>query len=507
MRGGCRSAGSSPASNDLAWGNAHLIGPMHPGSGGRSTPPSDPYGPLHPRPIGRLGGDLRTPVAVRGENLAGAADTNIGDPMLRLQTALPLSVSGKAPGDRLPLALDVPAGASARITLDMGGIVMGQVQFEVQAPAGTVFDFAYTEDPLAPPRSGGFGGMHAGTRYVARGENDRFKLYDALGFRYAYILVHGVAGKVTLNSFAVQEDVYPWQPGAEFACSDDALNRIFRAGIRTVQLNARDAFTDCPTREQQAWVGDSVVHQMVSLVTNTDWRLAWQYLNLSNSPRYDGILPMTVVGPSEASGGVTIPDWSLHWVHGVYNLYRFLGDKDAVQAYMPSVERVLRWFAPFQTSQGQLKDIIEWALIDWSAVSNSDTSAIYTALWARGLREFAEMAAWLEEKGSQRWAERLYNKAKAGFDLFWDESRGSYVDHVVDGEVRPEMSQIGGAAAIVSGLAPQERWSRIIATITDPNRLIVQTWTWGGDAGGTEGAPFGWSFKPLWDVHEPDHHG
>ena len=82
------------------------------------------------------------------------------------------------------------------------------------------------------------------------------------GFRYAYILVHGVAGKVTLDGFAVQEDVYPWQPGAEFACSDDALNRIFRAGIRTVQLDARDAFTDCPTRlsSKPGWA-NSAVHQ------------------------------------------------------------------------------------------------------------------------------------------------------------------------------------------------------------------------------------------------------
>jgi alpha-L-rhamnosidase len=46
-------------------------------------------------------------------------------------------------------------------------------------------------------------------------------------------------------------------------------------------------------------VGDSVVHQMVHLATNTDWRLAWQYLNLGNSPRYDGILPMSVGGDIE----------------------------------------------------------------------------------------------------------------------------------------------------------------------------------------------------------------
>ncbi|MDQ1301151.1 MAG: alpha-L-rhamnosidase [Chloroflexota bacterium] len=431
-----------PGFDDRGWGAAHVIPAMGIGSAGRSQPPTDPYGPLTPRPIGKLGGDLRVPAAVRAEILAGQVATASGDPVKRLQATLDRAVTGPAgDGDRLPLAFDVPAAGCVRIMLDMGGIVMGQVQFEIEAPAGAALDISYTEDPLAPPR-GPFEGMHSGTRYVARGAHDRFKIYDALGFRYAYLLAHGVTGPVTLRSFAVQEDLYPWQPGAEFACSDAALNRIFRAGIRTVQLNARDAFTDCPTREQQAWVGDSVVHQMVSLVTNTDWRLAWQYLNLSNSPRYDGILPMTVVGPSEAAGGVTIPDWSLLWVHGVYNLYRFLGDKAAVKAYMPSVERVLRWYLPFQNRQGLLQDLVEWNLVDWSAVSNDGVTAIITALWARGLAEFAEMAGWLEEKGSQRWAEGVYAQAKAGFEAFWDEARGSYVDHIVDGERRPEMSQV-----------------------------------------------------------------
>ncbi len=73
----------------------------------------------------------------------------------------------------------------------MGRIVMGQVQFTFQAPAGTIIDFSYTEDPLRPPR-GGFGGMHSGTRYYARGADDCFSVYDALGFRYANLLVHGI---------------------------------------------------------------------------------------------------------------------------------------------------------------------------------------------------------------------------------------------------------------------------------------------------------------------------
>ena len=91
------------------------------------------------------------------------------------------------------------------------------------------------------------------------------------------------------------------------------------------------------------------------------------------------------------------------------------------------------------------------------------------------------MAAWLDEKGSQRWAEGLYKKVHTGFEIFWDERRGSYVDHIVNGEQRPEMSQLAGALAIVSGLAPRERWARIVDLITDPERLVVRSWT--GDDG------------------------
>jgi alpha-L-rhamnosidase len=468
--------------DDSGWENASLLISLSLGGPTKPQPPSEPYGPLYPRPIAKLGGDRRKPVSASFQLLDGRVDVKISDPVRRLEASLNLAAAGTPQPAALPITLEVPANGSARITLDMTGIVMGQVQFELGAPAGCVLDLSYTEEPLRPPM-GMFGGMHSGTRYTARGKDDIFSTYDALGFRYANLLIHGKTGKVTLRSFAVQEDVYLWQPGAEFRCSDEELNKIFQAGIRTVQLNSRDSFTDCPTREQQAWVGDSVVHQMIHLVTNLDWRLAWQYLKLSDSPRYDGILPMTVVGPSEASGGMTIPDWSLHWVHGVYNLYRFTGDKEAVVAYMPSVARVLRWFAPYQNSQGQIQDLIEWDLIDWSAVSVDGVSSLYTAIWARGLREFAEIAGWLGENASREWAEKLYAKAKAGFEVFWNEERGSYIDHIVDGVKRPEMSQLAGALAIAAELAPKDRWQRIINTITDPQKVVIRTWMFGDGEG------------------------
>lgn len=468
-----------PGFDDARWNPAQILRAIHIGGFAHSQPPTDPYGPLYPRPIAKLGGDVVAPTTVTIGKLGALVTPAVVSPAARVVAAIAHISEVEQVSSTMPLTLE-PVAAGSYLKIDFGRILAGLVQLKVDAPKGTVFDLCYVEEPITGKEQG-FGAPHNGSRYIARGSADHFETFEANGLRYIYLIVHNTSGSVTIRDLNVRELIYPWTPGASFECSDDELNALYNAGIRTVNLNSHDAFLDCPTREQRAWVGDSVVHQMVHLTTNLDWRLAWQYLNLGNSPRSDGILPMSVSGEIESSQGLTIPDWSLHWVHGVYNLYRFLGDKDKVKEYMPVVERILRWYAPYQTKQGVLKDVVEWDLVDWASLCVEDTSSILTAIWARGLKEFAEMSAWLEEKSSQRWAEGLYEKVKSGYEMFWDESRGTYVDHIKDGVQQKPISQVAGALSIVSGLAPQSRWSQIIDVITDPDRLVVRSWTGGGD--------------------------
>lgn len=486
----------APGHDDGTWGAAPVITPVHIGGRGRSQPPSDPYGPLLPRGTAMLGGDLCRPVAALVWGV-GAVDAPVPGPAERVERVV--RGLGEGTGSGWP----VEALAPVVIRLDMGRIVAGFVDFAVEAPAGTVFEFHYTEELVGRP--GPFG-AHGGSRFVAKGQDDRHRVFDKKGFRFAYVLVHGAAGPVRLTEFSVQEDLYPWTGGADFDCSDPGLVRLYRAGRRTVEVNSWDAFIDCPSREQRAWTGDAVVHQMVHLATNADWELAWHYLDLGNSPRPDGILPMSVAGDVEAGEGFTIPDWSLHWVHGVFNLYRFAGDRERVKSFMPTVERVLRWYLPFLNRAGRLQDVVEWNLVDWSALYSDAESAIVTGLWARWLAEFAEMAGWLGEAASRDWAEALIARVRSGFELFWDEERGVYVDHAVDGGAQPPVNQLASALAVVSGLAPVDRHARIVAAITDPARLVVRSWMFPG-AGASPGEA-GLRFRrmitgglgPDWDV-------
>jgi alpha-L-rhamnosidase len=173
--------------------------------------------------------------------------------------------------------------------------------------------------------------------------------------RYLHLVVHASqAVSVTLNRVEVREHLYPRTGEAYFRSDDPGLDALYRAGVRTVQLNSLDSYIDCPTREQRAWVGDAVVHQMVDLATNEDWGLARNYLELSDSPRPDGILPMVVAGDIEASGGLTILDWSLSWIHGLHIQYWHDGDLEGIRRHLPSAERVLRWYTSYLDERGTI---------------------------------------------------------------------------------------------------------------------------------------------------------
>lgn len=467
--------------DDSGWAPAAVVKVSHDGGLAESRPPTDPYGAMLPRGIGYLSGERVLPVSAAAQ--AGPALAPVTDhPAERVIAHL--REAGPQTAVTFPLAIAQHPGTATLVTAEFGRIVAGHVELDVDAPAGTRLDLWYQEaagfDPVTGPAESA---PRASASYVTRGRADRYRAIDVSGLRKLTVLVPPGTGEVTLAGLAVREHLYPFTGDAAFSCSDPELNRLYQAGVRTTRLNSFDAFTDCPTREQRAWVGDGVVHQMVHLTANQDWRLARNYLTLGASPRPDGMLPMTVAGEIEHRGGYTIPDWALHWLHGLWLQFRHDGDRAAALSLLPVAERVLRWYEPFVDEHGTLSDVPEWNLIDWASVFSSHRSALITGLWARGLAEYAQLCDWLGNAASAAWARGHWERATSGFEAFWDPGRGSYIDHVVDGRAMPAMSQAAGAVAIVSGLAPRHRRAGIIEAITDQRALVVRSWIGGADGG------------------------
>jgi hypothetical protein len=273
-----------------------------------------------------------------------------------------------------------------------------------------------------------------------------------------------------------------------------------------VDLNSHDAYLDCPTREQRAWTGDSVVHQMVDLVANPDWSMAVWHPQLAAEPRPDGMLAMAAASDFAQDDRTMIPDWSLHWVRSLHHLYRYTGDRDLVAELAPVAERTLRWFESFLGPDGLLHDVSGWLLIDWSSVYSSGCSSTLNALWARALEDLAEISDWLGNAGTAAWARSRRDAVRDAFDVFWDARRQVYVDHVVEGRARPVASQHPGAAALAAGIVPADTIAAVVARLVDRSRLIRRSWVM--DPLTADGGGDGFMYlvvgypEPDWDVEE-----
>ncbi len=413
---------TTSATHTDQWPAARARRAMVFGSSGRPNPPSFPVGPVGPRPTSRP-----TPTDV-----------------VLLQR-----------GDRW-IADRVTVGT---LVIDAEGLAGSSVRIQTSerlTPDGQPIETSY--DPSLTITTDG---TRRSTESV-----DIFGLSGATVFADPGVVVHAVT---------VRERVHPLTGTHSFSCSDPLLNQLYEVGRRTVSICSLDSYVDCPTREQRAWTGDSVVHQLIDLTTNDDWSLARWHPMLAASPRADGMLPMAVAGDIEANDVSIIPDWALHWVHSVWNLYRYIGDVDVIAPLMAVAEGVLRWFIPFLDDHGTPIDVPGWVIIDWSSVYSDGVSATLCGLWGRALIEFAEMATWLGDTGRAAWATETHARLRAGFERLWDPERSRYVDMLAPDGRFPAASQHGQAAAIVGGLVPQDRLDRLVEVITDERYLIHAT--------------------------------
>jgi hypothetical protein len=482
-----------PGFDDSAWKPATALAGHHVGYPGRPEPPLHPYGPMRGRPIPALGGRTFPGQVVARTWCTGGEE--VLDPVLQVE------------GDERSA---VGSGVVELLTVDFGEEVAGTMALDVDAPAGARFDVSVAESIDADGRLVRLD-QHSGFRYRARGSDDQFETFDTLGLRYARIAVRSER-PIEIRSASIHERLCPGSRLPPFACNDEVLERIWTVGRRTVDLCSLDSYVDCPSREQRAWTGDGVVHQLVDLTTNADWSMAARYVELGLAPRSDGMLPMAAASDFAAADQAFIPDWALHWVHGVHNLWRYRADRDEVAAALSVAERALRWFVPFQGPDGLLAEVTGWVLIDWSAVSTAGRSSALNALWARALRDFDQMATWLGDEGRAAWARHSWHQVRAGFDAFWDERRGIYVDNlplpsavVAD---RP-VSQAANASAVVAGLVPEQRLARVVGVLVDRTRLVHASWLVPGvdaTSGGAEDMYTGSGYllvgppEPWWDV-------
>lgn len=96
--------------------------------------------------------------------------------------------------------------------------------------------------------------------YICSGEREEYycPMFSVFGFRY--VMVEGYEGEILPGDFTAVAVYSDLEITGKFACSSDKITQLFQNTMWSQKGNFLDVATDCPTRERNAWTGDSQVY-------------------------------------------------------------------------------------------------------------------------------------------------------------------------------------------------------------------------------------------------------
>jgi alpha-L-rhamnosidase len=384
--------------------------------------------------------------------------------------AVATSLAGD-PREAYPPSDHPPGGADTMITYAAAGETLATPWVRVRGPAGAIVDL-YAGEYQRSDGSAKTAPREYAMRYLLSGRGEeRVEAFEAVGFQYLTAVARGGA---EITAAGATERRYPHGDAARFECDDLRLSKIWRVGVRTLELCSTDAFIDCPGREQRAWLGDSYLHTLLTLVGSTDWRLIRRHLRIcAQSRRADGLLAMVAAGDLAISS-TTIPDYSLHWVRALARYFEYSGDAALARELLPAAGEVLDSFERYRAPDGIIRAMPGWIFIDWAMTDRAEVVGALDALYAAALDDFAALAE--AAAGDARAAANARARAqltRRAFELLWDGAAGVYLDAADAHGPRRRVSQQTNVAAIVGGCAPRERWARMLDYVLDQSRVVV----------------------------------
>ena len=232
--------------------------------------------------------------------------------------------------------------------------------------------------------------------HVPAGLTEFTTLEPALA-RYMQVHFRGV-GQVTVHGLSILEDSYPDEKRVSFLCSDDNINRLYKAAKKTLLLNTLDIFMDCPERERGGWLCDSLWTGRAASLLLSDNRVEREYLENFLLTPADGmfhsffpeVYPALKPSYKDMTG---ITTWTFWLMAEVCEFIRRTGDIAFRDTHKPRIEAFVEGSRDFIGKSGLLENL-PWLFVDWSLSNNHDynqpVSSAANALYAYALERLGE---------------------------------------------------------------------------------------------------------------------
>lgn len=169
--------------------------------------------------------------------------------------------------------------------------------------------------------------------------------YESLGWMNGeeLYIIYPETANVTVNGVGYRETGYATDFEGYFECGDSLINRFWQKAMRTLYVNMRDNYFDCPDRERAQWWGDITIlmgqsFYQLSPTANALMRKAIR--ELADWQKPDGTLFSPI--PAE-NWDSELPAQSLAAIstYGFWYYYLHTGDRETMEYVYPAMRRYL----------------------------------------------------------------------------------------------------------------------------------------------------------------------
>ncbi len=390
----------------------------------------------------------------------------------RTRLPVPHALQNAVMANTASAAIPLFPGEDTEMVVDFGREYSGYVEFELEAPEGTILDLYGFEYMKNGWRHHTYQ-LDNTMRYVCREGKQRYSSSIRRGFRYLAVAVRNASGPVRLHRVNLLQSNYPVAQVGRFHSSDPMLNDIWEISRHTTRLCMEDTFVDCPAYEQVFWVGDARNEALVNYYLFGGSEIVKRCLRLVPGSRFQSELYVDQV-PSGWNS--VIPNWTFFWITACAEYVQFTGDTDFAADMYPHVRSTLDAYRQLLDEHGLL-NMKGWNFLDWAPIDQprDGTVAHQNMFLVKALDTGAALADYTDRAAGtelRRQAEEL--KAAINRRL-WREEKQAYVDCIhADGTFSDVFSMQTQVAAFLAGVPDGEKQKRVADMIQSPPAEFVQ---------------------------------
>ncbi|MBC9932616.1 alpha-L-rhamnosidase C-terminal domain-containing protein [Chitinophaga qingshengii] len=289
------------------------------------------------------------------------------------------------------------------------------------------------------------------TEYITReGEQE----FETPAWMNGHFVKYVMPAGVKVRSLQYRESGYNTELSGVFHSSDSALNILWKKAQRTLYVNMRDNYFDCPDRERALWWGDvatEIGETFYALDTNANQLSRKAIRNLVDWQAADSSLYSPIPA---GNWNRELPQQMLAAIHGMDTYYRYTGDTATMLYVYPALKRYLSLWKIEERGM-----IIHrkggWDLPDWGV--NIDASLLDNAWYVVAAKVLLTIA---ELHGDKAYAAQLKKQIEQVILATRKYCRQNDVYRSPD--YKGETDDRANAMAVIAGIVPPEEYPEIV---------------------------------------------